>query len=231
MSNSRATILYAEDDLSLGFVTQDNLELAGFRVIHCTGGSEALEKFQQQPIDVCLLDVMLPEMDGFALAREIRLRDAQVPILFLTAKSLKEDRIVGFTLGGDDYVTKPFSIEELILKINVFLRRSQPERTREADTIRIGIYKLNTRQQTLSGPDNKVQRLTYREAQLLAYFARRRNVLLTREAILVHLWQDDDYFAGRSLDVFISRLRKYLVADPALQVENIHGVGFRLVVP
>ncbi len=174
MSNPRATILYAEDDLSLGFVTQDNLELAGFRVVHCTGGSEALEKFQQQPIDVCLLDVMLPEMDGFALAREIRLLDAQVPILFLTAKSLKEDRIVGFTLGGDDYVTKPFSIEELILKINVFLRRSQPEKTTESSTILIGNYRLDIRQQTLIGPNVTPQNLTYREAQLLVYFARQK---------------------------------------------------------
>ena len=166
MNDPRAAILYAEDDLSLAFVTQDNLELAGFRVIHCTSGPEALEKFQRQSIDVCLLDVMLPEMDGFALAREIRRRNVQVPILFLTAKSLKEDRIVGFTLGGDDYVTKPFS-----------------------------------------------------------------NVLLPREAILMHLWQDDDYFAGRSLDVFISRLRKYLAADSNLRIENVHGVGFRFVVP
>ena len=231
MSNPRATILYAEDDLSLGFVTQDNLELAGFRVVHCTGGSEALEKFQQQPIDVCLLDVMLPEMDGFALAREIRLLDAQVPILFLTAKSLKEDRIVGFTLGGDDYVTKPFSIEELILKINVFLRRSQPEKTTESNTILIGNYRLDIRQQTLIGPNVTPQNLTYREAQLLVYFARQKNVLLPREAILMHIWQDDDYFAGRSLDVFISRLRKYLAADPNLRIENVHGVGFRFVVP
>lgn len=231
MNDLQATILYAEDDLSLSFVTQDNLELAGFRVVHCTHGPEALEEFQKHRIDVCLLDVMLPEMDGFTLAREIRLRNAQVPILFLTAKSLKEDRIAGFTLGADDYVTKPFSIEELILKINVFLRRSQPERDSEPSVISIGNYILNARQQTLIGPDEMVQNLTYREAQLLGYFAQQRNVLLPREAILMHLWQDDDYFAGRSLDVFISRLRKYLVADPRLRIENVHGVGFRFMVP
>ena len=231
MNDPQATILYVEDDLSLGFVTQDNLELAGFRVIHCTGGPEALEEFQKQSIDVCLLDVMLPEMDGFTLAREIRLLNVQVPILFLTAKSLKEDRIIGFTLGGDDYVTKPFSIEELILKINVFLRRSQPERNTEPNTILIGNYRLDICQQTLIGPDETCQNLTYREAQLLSYFAQQRNVLLPREAILMHLWRDDDYFAGRSLDVFISRLRKYLAADPNLRLENVHGVGFRFVVP
>ncbi len=230
MNQPRANILYAEDDLSLSFVTQDNLELAGFRVVHCTHGPEALKEFQKHRIDVCLLDVMLPEMDGFTVARKIRLLDAQVPILFLTAKSLKEDRIAGFTLGADDYVTKPFSIEELILKINVFLRRSQPEKTAPPNTILIGNYRVNTREQTLIGPDKTAQNLTCRETQLLVYFARQRNVLLPREAILMHLWQDDDYFAGRSLDVFISRLRKYLAADANLRIENVHGVGFQLVV-
>lgn len=230
MNKPPATVLYAEDDLSLSFVTKDNLELAGFRVVHCARGSEVLAAFGKHSVDVCLLDIMLPEVDGFALARQIRRRDTRVPILFLTAKSLKEDRIAGFTLGADDYITKPFSIEELILKINVFLRRSQPNRTTAPDIILIGTYRLNTHQQILTRPDGTTQRLTYREEQLLSYFAQRRNMLLPREEILTHLWQDDDYFAGRSLDVFISRLRKYLTADPNLRIENVHGVGFRLAV-
>lgn len=231
MSEPLATILYAEDDLSLSFVTQDNLVLAGFRVIHCLHGQEALEKFRQQHIDVCLLDVMLPRMDGFTLAREIRSVNAQVPILFLTAKSLKEDRIAGLSLGADDYITKPFSIEELILKINVFLRRSRSNREHPPNTLPIGGYRLNVGQQTLIMPDGATQKLTYRETQLLSYLAQQKNVLLSREAILLHIWQDDDYFAGRSLDVFISRLRKYLAADDCLRIENVHGVGFRLAAP
>ena len=231
MNKSLATILYVEEDLSLSFVTQDNLELAGFRVIHCQHGQEALEKFQQHCIDVCLLDVMLPKIDGFTLARKIRSVNAQVPILFLTAKSLKEDRIAGLTLGADDYITKPFSIEELILKINVFLRRSQPESNYQRETLPIGNCRLNISQQTLVRPDGATQKLTYRETQLLSYLAQQKNVLLSREAILLRIWQDDDYFAGRSLDVFISRLRKYLADDDRLCIENVHGVGFRLVAP
>ena len=229
MKETPPTVLYVEDDLSLSFVTQDNLELAGFQVIHCTNGGEAFIQFQRCPADICLLDIMLPEVDGLTLARQIRAINTEVPILFLTAKTLKEDRIAGLTLGADDYITKPFSIEELILRINVFLRRSQAGESPKAKIIVLGKFKMNVDQQILAGPGDTVQKLTQRETQLLGYLAHHKNRLLTREAILLHVWQDDDYFAGRSLDVFISRLRKYLLGDTTLRIENVHGVGFRLV--
>ena len=231
MSESEPTLLYAEDDLSLSFVTQDTLERAGFRVIHSRDGEEALAQLQQHAIDLCILDVMLPKVDGFAVARAIRARDANVPILFLTAKSLKEDRIEGLTLGADDYITKPFSIEELILRIRVFLRRRQSVVADDlaVGTLRLGQQQLCVERLTLSHNNGEVKKLTYREGQLLAYLAQRKNTLLRREDILWHIWKDDDYFAGRSLDVFISRLRKYLRNDTTVRIENVHGVGFRLV--
>ena len=231
MSQPQATLLYAEDDLSLSFVTQDNLERAGFHVIHSSDGADALAQMRQHTIDVCLLDVMLPTIDGFAVAREIRASNADVPILFLTAKSLKEDRIEGLTLGADDYITKPFSIEELILKIKVFLRRRQSVTTEGASTgtLQLGQQQLCLDRLTLTNENGVAKKLTYREAQLLAYLTRRKNTLLKREDILECIWKDDDYFAGRSLDVFISRLRKYLRHDTTVSIENVHGVGFRLV--
>lgn len=227
MTEPLATVLYVEDDLSLSFVTQDNLEQAGFRVVHCAQGREALRCLRELSVQVCVLDIMLPEMDGFALVREIRQTNTELPIILLTAKSLEEDKITGLTLGADDYLTKPFSMEELILKIKVFLRRSQLTSSMASGVI--GRYTLDAIQQTLIDTQGNIQRLTYREAQLLHYLIQRKNQLLKREDILRHLWKDDDYFAGRSLDVFISRLRKYLQADPTLRIENVHGVGFRLV--
>ncbi len=227
---TEATVLYVEDDLALGFVTRDSLEHAGFEVHHCTDGREALYFLQQHTVQVCVLDVMLPEVDGFTLTQEIRKTNQELPIILLTAKSLKEDRIKGLTLGADDYLTKPFSIEELILKIRVFLRRSQTTAA-VPDILVIGSYTMNVSQQQLTVAEGNTHRLTHREAQLLCYLVEHKNELLSREAILLHLWKDDDYFAGRSLDVFISRLRKYLCHDAGVRIENVHGVGFRLVAP
>jgi len=224
----RANILYVEDDESLGFVTRDNLELKGYDITHCTDGQQAMDVVKQTQFDLCLLDVMLPEIDGFTLAKEIRKRDTHIPILFLTAKSLKEDRIHGLKLGADDYITKPFSIEELILKIEVFLRRSKNTGGNRTQVFQIGQIELDVRNLSLSdGQTNR--KLTQREADLLQFLIENKNQVVQRSVILEKLWGENDYFLGRSLDVFISRLRKYLKIDPSLKIENIHGVGFRLI--
>lgn len=221
----RAHLLYVEDDESLSFVTRDHLEMQDYQVTHCPDGKSALAALADHNFDLCLLDVMLPEMDGFALAREIRKQDTQIPILFLTAKSLKEDRLEGLRLGADDYITKPFSIEELILKIEVFLRRSQVNAAPRPSAFQLGSYAFNYANLELSQGDH-TRRLTQKEADLLRYLYQNRNKVIKRSAILEAVWGEDDYFLGRSLDVFISRLRKYLKNDDSLRIENIHGVGF-----
>ncbi|MBK9255223.1 MAG: response regulator transcription factor [Saprospiraceae bacterium] len=220
-------ILYVEDDETLSFVTMDNLELNGYVVDHCLDGESGLEAFYQNTYDLCILDVMLPKMDGYMLAEKIRASDPNVPILFLTAKSMKEDRLHGLRLGADDYITKPFSIEELVLKIEVFLKRKFV--TAPANEIfRIGKYNFDYRNLTLALDEEK-RSLTQKEADLLKMLYDHKNNVVKRSVILEKLWGEDDYFLGRSMDVFISRLRKYLSEDPSLKVDNIHGVGFKLV--
>lgn len=224
-------ILYVEDDPNLGFVTKDNLELH-YDIVHCADGLQALEVFNQQDFDLCVLDVMLPHLDGFTLAQKIRQRDEEVPILFLTARSLQEDKIHGLRLGADDYLTKPFSIEELILKIEVFLRRTQKSTSKSPNNgvdagVKVGNYIFNFEKLQLQF-ENKTQDLTYREAEVLRYLVERPNQVIKREDLLKAIWGDDDYFMGRSLDVFMSRLRKYLCDDPKIKIEGIHGVGFRM---
>jgi len=224
----KANILYVEDDESLGFVTRDNLTLNGYSITHCTDGVQAVQAAKDQQFDLCLLDVMLPEMDGFTVATEIRKRDTHIPILFLTAKSLKEDRLHGLRLGADDYITKPFSIEELVLKIEVFLRRSQKNGQSSTPLLQVGNFELDYSNLTLKNGATE-KKLTQRETDLLKLLIEHKNQVLQRGIILEKLWGENDYFLGRSLDVFISRLRKYLKIDPNLRIENIHGVGFRLV--
>ncbi len=231
--SSRAHLLYVEDDESLSFVTRDNLELNDFRVTHCATGNEALERVSNETFDydLCLLDVMLPGVDGFELAERIRARSQDIPILFLTAKSLKDDRLRGFRLGADDYITKPFSIEELILKIEVFLRRNRVRPASPAyDPRQIGDYHFELGNLQLAYKEEPPRRLTRREAELLQYLSTRRDQVVERGDILEKIWGENDYFLGRSLDVFISRLRKYLKADGRIKIENIHGVGFTLTV-
>lgn len=224
-------ILYVEDDLSLSFVTQDSLELRGYHITHCLDGEEALRKFANEAFDLCILDVMLPKVDGFSIAKKIRDTNTQIPILFLSAKSLKEDKIKGLQIGADDYITKPYSIEELVLKIEIFLRRS---RVTTPTPILIPISTLQIGQYTLDYPNQKLnylntqQNLTHREADLLKILVENKNQIVKRDIILKNIWGEDDYFLGRSMDVFISRLRKYLQHDANLRIENIHGVGFRL---
>jgi two-component system, OmpR family, response regulator VicR len=220
-------LLYVEDDESLGFVTKDNLEMQGYQITHCTDGKSALETAKAGSFDLCILDVMLPEMDGFTLAEEIRRFNTDIPIIFLTAKSLKEDKIKGLRLGGDDYITKPFSIEELILKVEVFLRRrSVTAGSAKPTNYRFGCYEFDYKNLGLTC-NGQTETLTQREADLLKFLLDNPNQVVKRSDILEKLWGEDDYFMGRSLDVFISRLRKYLRHDEKLKVENIHGVGFR----
>jgi len=221
----KAHLFYVEDDETLSFVTRDNLELQGYKITHCDDGQKALDILKEETFDLCILDVMLPEVDGFTIAREIRKTNTQVPIIFLTAKSLKEDKINGLKLGGDDYITKPFSIEELILKIEIFLKRSKISEI--APITQIGNYDFDYPNLVLSNPTSS-KTLTQKEADLLKLFIENKDQVLKRSDILERLWGEDDYFMGRSLDVFISRLRKYLKQDEKLKVENIHGVGFRL---
>lgn len=223
-------ILYVEDDESLSFVTQDNLEIQGYAVSHFTEGRPAIEAFREADFDLCILDVMLPDVDGYTIAKTIREYDQDTPILFLTAKSLKEDRLHGLRLGADDYITKPFSIEELILKVEIFLRRRKLSEPQAPTKYTIGQFEFDYANLSLIGLGEDTRQLTQREADLLRLFAQNPDQVLKRSAILKQIWGEDDYFLGRSLDVFVSRLRKYLRADEQLKLENIHGVGFRLVV-
>ena len=231
MSERKANILLVEDDLNLGFVIQDALKRRGYTVHLCRDGKEGLRKFNEQPYDLCVLDVMLPQKDGFSLAEDIRLVNAQVPIVFLTAKSQTEDRIAGFKAGGDDYLTKPFSHEELILRIEAILRRTQgrEEDARERDRFEVGDYTFDHRNLMLSHPTEE-RKLTKKEAEVLRLLCLHADQVLPRELVLNMVWGDDTYFLGRSLDVFISRLRKYLKLDPKVQIVNVHGVGFKLVI-
>ncbi|MCC7244260.1 MAG: response regulator transcription factor [Saprospiraceae bacterium] len=228
MADSKAHLFYVEDDESLSFVTRDNLELNGYEVTYCEDGGKAMQTIQSgAKFDLCILDVMLPEVDGFSLAQEIRKRDEQVPIIFLTAKSMKQDRIHGLTIGADDYMTKPFSIEELLLKIEIFLRRSKYANVPRTNTpVSIGHYSFDYKNLSLT-TDGYAETLTQKEADLLKLLNEHRNQVVKRSFILETIWGKDDYFLGRSLDVFISRLRKYLSLDDRIKVENIHGVGFK----
>ncbi|WP_317898339.1 response regulator transcription factor [Aurantibacillus circumpalustris] len=221
---SAIKILYAEDDETLAFLTKDNLEQSKYEVTHCTDGISCLNYFKSTSFDICIFDIMLPKMDGFELTTEIRKLNPDVPIFFLSSKVLKEDRIKGLKLGADDYLIKPFSIEELLLKIEIFLTRSKKTISTERLEYSVGPYVFNSSNYLLYKGDEKIK-LTQRESQLLKLFLENEDKVLTREEILKKLWGDDDYFLGRSLDVFISRLRKLLAED--IQIENLHGIGFR----
>ncbi|MGR3810064.1 response regulator transcription factor [Jiulongibacter sp. NS-SX5] len=224
-----AKILYVEDDENLGFVTKDNLEEEGFEIVHYFDGKEAYKNFQKEKFDLCLLDVNLPELDGFSLAEKIREQNQHIPIIFLTAKTLQEDKIEGLKIGGDDYITKPFSIEELTLRIKVFLKRSTIEDSaEESGEYEIGKFHFSYPQLMLDSDEGE-QKLTHREAEVLKFLCDRQNSVIKREDILTQIWGRDDYFLGRSLDVFITRIRKMLKTDDSLKIENVHGVGFRFI--
>lgn len=222
----KSKILYVEDDETLGFITSENLERKGYDVRLSQDGESALALFRAESFDICLLDVMLPKLDGFTLARLIRKENEEIPIIFISAKSLTEDKIEGLLLGADDYIVKPFNIEELTLKIEVFLKRSRVIKTTPAENlIRIGSCLLDMNLLRLEC-NGTVKKLTFREAELISFFSRNRNKLVSREQILEAVWGGNDYFSGRSLDVFISRLRKFFQDDPVVRIENRHGLGY-----
>lgn len=222
-------ILLAEDDESLGFVIKNSLLQEGFQVLLAADGAAAQEAFINEAFDICILDVMLPKTDGFQLAKFIREKDCHIPVIFLTARSLQEDKIQGLRAGADDYLTKPFSMEELLLKISIFLQRSKKENA-YTPVVNIGSIKLDTDNLQLHYPDESKKQLTEKEARILLFFIRNKGRLLKREEILTEVWGDDDYFMGRSLDVFISRLRKYLQKDERTEILNVHGIGFKLLI-
>jgi len=221
-------VLYVEDDEALGFVTSDSLINEGFDVDHHVDGHMAMKAFQNQVYDICIIDVMLPKMDGFQLAEYIRSKNVQIPIIFVTAKSMQEDKLKGLKIGADDYITKPFNIEELVLKINIFLKRKYIE-TEGPKELEIGTYSFDMENLVLSRAGNQ-KKVTQREGELLYALASQANKIVKRKTLLEQIWGKEDYFLGRSMDVFISRLRKHLSEDKAIKIENVHGVGFRLQV-
>ncbi|MDH5603256.1 MAG: response regulator transcription factor [Cyclobacteriaceae bacterium] len=221
-------ILLVEDDPSLGFVIKDKLAQAGYDTVLAENGEQGISHYKKEKFDLVILDVMLPKKDGFTLAEEIRRHDSEIPIFFLSAKALLEDRLKAFAKGGDDYISKPFSMEELIMKIKIFLRRSTAAKYPESK-INIGLYSFDPGNYELILKDQK-KILTIRESEVLKMLCENKNKIVKRQEILLKVWGDDDYFLGRSLDVFISRLRKYLDHDSNVSIDNIRGIGFILKV-
>lgn len=227
--SKQKTILLAEDDDNLGQLLQTFLKSKGFQVDLVRNGKQAYERFAEGHFDFCIFDVMMPEMDGFTLAKEVRLIDPKTPILFLTAKSMKEDKLEGFNMGADDYMTKPFMMEELVARINAIMRRSGEIENEDDEIQEIGgiRYEPISRILHLKEEDKK---LTTKEGQLLNLLCKTRNDVLDRQAALRAIWGDDNYFNGRSMDVYIAKLRKLLKEDPRIEIMNIHGKGFKLII-
>lgn len=222
------SILLAEDDLNLGYLITDQLKLEGYNVTLAIDGSDALKRFNDRSYHLCIFDVMMPKKDGFTLAKDIRQINSEIPILFLTAKAMMEDKIEGFNSGGDDYLTKPFSTEELLLRVKSLLKRINIKTdVAEEKVLEVGRYFFDTENLHLTFELEK-KSLTKKEAQILKLMLKFRNQVLNREVILNTVWGQDDYFVGRSLDVFITKLRKYLKDDPRIVIINVHGVGFKL---
>jgi two-component system, OmpR family, response regulator len=222
-------ILLVEDDTNMNYMLSDNLAMSGYDVDSHADGQSALSGFIKQRCDLCILDVMLPGKDGFELATDIRKLDLHVPIIFLTAKNLREDKIHGFRLGADDYITKPFSVEELLLRIETILKRvyRYPSKADTAFICRLGAFTCNFANQQLMMNDEVIG-VTNKEAKLLQLFSSNINQVISRDAIQKAIWEDEGYFVGRSLDVFVSRLRKILSPDPSINIVNVHGVGYKL---
>ena len=223
----KVNILLVEDDLNLGIILSDQLKSDGYAVSLCNNGVEAMQRFNEDKFHLCIFDVMLPRKDGFTLTRDIRKTNSEIPILFLSARGMTEDKVEGFNAGGDDYLSKPFSIEELQLRIKALLKRvnikvDEKEQTNYA----LGIFVFDTENQTLVLKD-QVKTLTKKEVQILKLLFKYKNQVVSREVILNAVWGQNDYFVGRSLDVFITKLRKYLREDPKILISNIHGVGFK----
>ncbi len=224
------SILLVEDDPNLGLVLQEYLQIkAGYNVQLCKDGEEGIKSFFQQKFDLCILDVMMPKKDGFTLGREIRAVNQNIPIIYATAKSMMEDKVEGYQLGADDYITKPFRIEELLLRIQAILKRVGPiSNDEEIREFIIGKFKFDFISQTLCDEENNIK-MSGKEAELLRLLCLRKNQILTREEALLKIWNDDSYFNGRSMDVYLSKIRKYLKSDDNIEIINVHGKGFRLV--
>ena len=221
-------ILLAEDDLNLGYMISDQLKSDGYDVTLCIDGAEAYKRFNDEKFHICILDVMMPKKDGFSLASDIRKIDAEIPILFLSAKSMIEDKVLGFKSGGDDYLTKPFSIEELQIRLTALLKRIKIQNNLPEEKIfKIGSYLFDSENFNLKHLEFE-KTLTKKEAQILKILYKFKNQVVERDVVLNAVWGQDDYFVGRSLDVFITKLRKYFKEDAGIQISNIHGIGFKL---
>jgi DNA-binding response OmpR family regulator len=231
MNTEKLKILLVEDDPNLGSLLQEYLDAKGYETKLATDGKQGFDLFCKSTYDLILLDVMMPVKDGFTVAREIRVSNKTIPIIFLTAKSMKEDTLEGFNAGADDYITKPFSMEELLVRIQAVLRRSVKSQALNSDEkeFMVGNYKFNAEKQTLELNGN-ITKLTTKESGLMRLLALNQNQLLDRSFALKTIWSDDNYFNGRSMDVYIAKLRKYLKDDPRVEIVNVHGKGFKLLV-
>ena len=229
MESVKAKILLVEDDPTLGFVIKDNLEESGYEVVYCHDGETAWQQFMRHNVDLCLLDVMLPKKDGMVLAQQIRKKNDRIPILFMTAKSMDADRIAGFKAGGDDYITKPFNMEELLLRIEVFIKRTKNIDRDNTQQYQVGNLHFDYKQLSIQVNGESFQ-LTQKEADLLKYLCDHQNAVVKREDILMAVWGKDDYFLGRSMDVFMTKIRKYIKAAKGIDLQTLHGIGFKFVV-
>lgn len=229
MNDIKKRVLLAEDDENLGSLLQEYLQAKDFETDWVVNGEKAFRYFEQYHYDLCIFDVMMPIKDGFSLASDIRILNSKIPIIFLTAKSMKDDVLEGFTRGADDYITKPFSMEELLFRIEAILRRTQGKQDSNQQTYEIGKFTFDVKkQQLILGKDT--QKLTTKEADLLKLLSNNMNQVLERNFALKAIWIDDNYFNARSMDVYITKLRKYLKKDPSVQIINVHGKGYKLVV-
>lgn len=225
--NKQITLLLAEDEPALGMIVKESLETRGFHVLLCENGEKALSVYQESKPELLVLDVMMPKIDGFTLAKEIRQEDDTIPIIFLTAKSQTKDVVEGFTIGGNDYLKKPFSMEELIVRINNLLNQTKLQKS--SDILHIGNYTFDFPKQTLQFKNEVKIQLTHREAHLLFHLIKNKNQVLDRSLILNKLWGSDDFFNARSMDVFITKLRKKLSQDDTIQILNVRGFGYKLI--
>ncbi|MCH5238932.1 MAG: response regulator transcription factor [Muribaculaceae bacterium] len=226
----KVRILLCEDDENLGMLLREFLQAKGFNADLCSDGEKGYQEFLKGKYDLCVLDVMMPKKDGFTLAQEIRNVNREIPIIFLTAKNLKEDILEGFKIGADDYITKPFSMEELVFRIGAILRRVKGKKDKEVTIYNIGKFTFDTQKQVLVSKD-KTQKLTTKESELLALLCQHINEILERNFALKSIWIDDNYFNARSMDVYITKLRKLLKDDPTIEIINIHGKGYKLIAP
>ena len=226
----KTKLLLAEDDENLGLLLKEYLVAKGFDADLYPDGEAAYKGFMKEHYDICILDVMMPKKDGFTLAKDIKIVNAEIPVLFLTAKNMKEDVLEGFKLGADDYITKPFSMEELIMRIEAILRRTSQEGLSNTQQVfTLGKFSFDTRKQTLSDEDNSVK-LTTKESDLLKLLCQNANKVLERNYALKSIWIDDNYFNARSMDVYITKLRKHLKEEPTVEIINVHGKGYKLIV-